>query len=78
MSHNVDFRWLERDVRDLHPATNIYPARPRETVLQYREKLNDLSGGWTAWSDVPKVIEKPLPIGNIVYSGDLTRFSELG
>lgn len=32
----IDFRWLDRKVQNLHPMTNVYPAYPREKVLQYR------------------------------------------
>lgn len=62
MGHKVDFRWLERDVQNIHPATNVYSGRPRETVLQFRECLPELPGGWTAWQDVQKVSEPTKPI----------------
>ena len=57
----VELRWLDREVQNLHPATNGWP---REKVLQYRqlEAVVDASGAfsaidntWSKWQDVPTI-----------------------
>ena len=63
----IELRWLERDAQNLHPMTNIWPTRPRETVLQYRTWTDTTPR--TPWMDVPKEIEKPQPVGNLRYTG---------
>lgn len=54
----IELRWLDREVQNLHPATNVYGGRPRETVLQYRVQDPNTHGP-VVWQDVPVVKEQP-------------------
>ena len=55
----IELRWLDRRVPSerLHPEMNIYPAYPREKVLQYRER-HPIEGAWSEWRDVQTVKEE--------------------
>lgn len=62
----IELRWVERDVQNLHPATNIYGGRPRETVLQYRTWTD--TSARTPWMDVPTEVIPTRPVSNIQYT----------